>query len=499
MMNSDDLYAFTVTTPLNSIGTSIIRYEIRRYRDIRNLGDNLAYQVLCTHRVIIPNQTSYVPGSINTTAFNSYPAVIANNITIANAVTGAPAPGLINYSPRTLNSAIVTSTNQSGGSSNAASQQHTSGSSTSQSNSFGASASIGFFGELLTGGLSVDYQHGWGSEKSESNTAGSEIARNKERSSGESMSVKDWGCYSYTDVKDQTPTWVWGQEYPWDVIQFRNSTSGSQITLPEFVQAALYDGIQVYPPSQLSLFGVDFTMKSLWIVEPPATALTQTETVSLTHTTNYYTASHSVLNGKLQASINSAKTISYTSPAIDLSTYALDPILTGNSGNDAVIGFAANKLIIQPAPEANFKAISSANNLQVTGTGFQFTGSGIGSTMSASFTGGAAATLKIQFKIVDDKNDYTLFLKHWNGVPAGCTLSIVINGDTQNPIVKHVDALEAQGGDNNMTSISLRNHDFASIDYHDYLNYGLNTIAITITPNDPSNSVYVLKAIAISS
>jgi hypothetical protein len=63
-------------------------------------------------------------------------------------------------------------------------------------------------------------------------------------------------------------------------------------------------------------------------------------------------------------------------------------------------------------------------------------------------------------------------------------LSIVLNGDVANPIKKYINAQEGKGGDDNVISIALRNLDFASVDYHDYQQLGLNCAAIAIEPID---------------
>jgi len=90
-------------------------------------------------------------------------------------------------------------------------------------------------------------------------------------------------------------------------------------------------------------------------------------------------------------------------------------------------------------------------------------------------------------------------MKHWKIDATAIMLTMVINGDTNNPVVKYVDALEAEGGENNLLTIALRNQDFASIDYHDYLQLGLNSIQITIQPVDGvyAGSGYQMRAISI--
>lgn len=524
MINTKDLYTFNQNVPLvdtttsTTIGTAIITYEIRRYKDLRNLGNRLAYQIMCTQRIIIPNQTPYIPGGQDILGFFNYPAIITNNIKIMPADGGVLE--LIAYSPRTINSAISTSSSSDNGIISSISHQHTSGSSTSQSNSFGASASLGFFGDLPTGNISVDASHSWGSGNSQSASSGSGTSNSSQNSSNDAMTVKDWACYSYLDPGDTTPTWIWGQEYPWDVIQFRNQNGGLNIELPMFIQSLLSDGLQPLPPSQLSLFGVDFTMKSVWIVDPA-----DTDTASITHQMQYYTASHQLNSTNLVATISAPLSFSYTSPAIDLCVYGLDPILHINANNVAIIGFIPNKFITLPAAAAihsaaivapvPFKIISSNNNILIQDTtpyssALTISDAGAGFAASetaliANFTPNCTSLqITLNFKVIDTINNYMLFMKHWKTGTTGVMLTILLNDDITaanpaNPIVKYVDASEAEGGENNMLSLALRNLNYGSVDYHDFIQLGLNTIQITITPigGAYNDCGYQIRAISI--
>jgi hypothetical protein len=74
----------------------------------------------------------------------------------------------------------------------------------------------------------------------------------------------------------------------------------------------------------------------------------------------------------------------------------------------------------------------------------------------------------------------------------------LINNIEGNTIIKYVDALEAEGGENNLLSISLRDQNFGSIDFYDYLQLGLNSVQVTIeaiTPN--ADCCYEIRAISI--
>lgn len=507
MINTKDLYCYATAQPIGSTGQSLIQYEIHRYRDTRSLENRLAYLVICTHRVLIPNGTPYQVGA-NSAAFagySNYPAAVTNSFT----VTASPASTECSISlrelfPRTLNASISTSLDTQSGSSSSSSTQQASGSSTSQSNTFGVSLSAGFFGELPVGNIGIDYQHSWGSGTFNSTSSGTGAGQQSGSSSGETMSVKDWSSYGQSDATGRIPSWIWGQSYPWDVILYNQSQDGTNIVLPPFVQSRMMTTVTggtpesptyitfAMPPSQLSLFGLDFTMKASWLIDFP-NGVTAPETIQIAHGLNYFTANHSVTGSgptaSLSAQINSGVPAPFTSPPLDLSTYALDPILDIKSG--AAINFMSPNLFTYPptASGGAFKILSAANNLQVTGSGFA-------PNMTSDFALGPTA-LSVQFKILDAVNEYSLLFHHWIGTTGSpVSLSIAVNGNP--PVAIFVDAQEGQGNQGNVSTINLRDLNFSSVNFHDYLQLGLNTIAITVTPVNPDGSnLYTLSALAI--
>ena len=83
----------------------------------------------------------------------------------------------------------------------------------------------------------------------------------------------------------------------------------------------------------------------------------------------------------------------------------------------------------------------------------------------------------------------------------GVMLTLTINGDTDNAITKYVDAAEAEGGENNITTIALRNQNYASVNYHDYLQLGLNAIQIDIQPigkQYTADCAYQIRAVSVA-
>jgi hypothetical protein len=494
MIKESDLYTCTLQSPLTvndvAYGTAYTRYEVRQVTDIRNLTEVKAYRIACTQRLVIPNPNSFSLTPSNSTSFDNYPALLSAQFELVGQTSSNVR--LLNYSPRTINTTITASANQSEGQNQSYSRQHTTGSSTSQTNTFGYSASIGFFGEDPTGSFGMDQSNSTTTEQSTSNTTGIDRGRSSERGDSDSMSVKDWASYVYLDAGNTTPTWVWGQEYPWDVIQYRYCPTDNNVELPAFIVARLFDQPDnptlVFPPSQLSLFGIDFTMKAVWQVDLPSTIGEQT--ISIAHTVYYLSGSHGISNGQPSVTLDPAPMqTTVSSPTLDLTLLGLDPIRDGSAQNGAVIGFIPSKFVVPPSSGSAFKVLSDANNLQVSGAGFD-------SPMLTTFANGAVS-LRVQFKIVDGRYAYTLFMKHWKTSDNGCTLSFVFNGDTANPVIRHIDWQEGEGGEDNLSSIVMRNKDYTSIDYHDYLVMGLNTVDITITPDNSAAAGYFLRALAV--
>lgn len=491
VINASDVHKAIFQAPLaeggTSYGTTYTTYDVRQVTDVRNLSEERTYVVTCAQRVVIPNPTVFdlTPGSEN--GFSEYPALLSSQFQIIG--TSDYAARLLTYAPRTLNTTIMATSNESQGKNQSFTRQHTAGSSVSQTNTYGGSVSLGFSGEDPTGSVSEEFSHSDTVEHSTSDTTGSDQGASSERGATDAMSIKDWGAYAYLDAANLVPTWLWGQEYPWDVIQYRYCPKDNQVELPEFVLCRLFDDAtaptQAFPPSQLSLFGIDFTMKAAWQVTLPADLSKQS--LALEHRLAYVSASHGLEEGAPVVTLNPTPVPFEIKPSpLDLTLLGLDPVqLPG-----PVIGFIPDKFIVPPAAGEPFKIIADTNTMQVTGKGFD-------SAMSTSFADGSATVL-VQFKILDAVTEYGLFLKHWKTTENGCSLSMVFNGDTANPVIRHVDTMESEGGDENLTSVILRNTDYAAADYHDYLVMGLNSVEITITPDDPAQPAgYLLRAIAL--
>ena len=498
-----DLYTQVVNTPIDSSGAvpgqTIIQYEVREYTDTRNSTETKSYVVTCTQRLILPNPNPYTPSAGNTLGFREYPALVTNNIAISDPNGVIQDIMLLNYTPRTLNTAV--STNQSSGQSSdlSVSQQYTAGSSTAQTNSYGVSSSVGFFGDAPTGGISASSETSETTERSFSLSDGNAVDHGSQLSNSNSMSIKDWGSYSSINPLGTSSskfpctslTWVWGQEYPWNVIKLKNTDSNGNVVLPAYVSQRLYDGTQVYPPSELSLFGVDFVCKASWLITPNA-GEAQSEEITFNHNLTYGAASHFLAGEALTVNLSTnGEPFTYSSSVVDLAVLALDPIRSTDR-HAAIIGFVLNQFDVPPTPKNSaFSITAEANNLLVRGQGF----TGI---MTTDFSSPETVQMTAYFKIVDSASDISLSLKHWVLDSTPCTLTIVVNGNSDATITKFVDAPEVGSGGDNVMVIALRKKDFTSVDYCDYLQMGLNTIEITLSPvGSSSTTTYSLLAMAV--
>jgi hypothetical protein len=425
---------------------------------------------------------------------------------------------LLNYSPQTVNTKVQSSGTQgsSTGATSGSSASSTIGSSTAQTNSYGSSVSAGLsgMGDAISPSVSAtaNYEHSSTVTHEQSATVGTEQSHTKsdDLSNSASMSIKDWGAYSLVNPTNKNPSWTFGQEYPWDVIQCRrtngNVKGGSnqkEIVIPTEMIVRLYDGVSLYPPSSLSMFGLNFVMKACWLITLDDDSPAQIE---IDHTVNYFAGSHVLTVGNPSVIAvfmdptpvilnddgdgNSAKT------TLDLDLMALDPL--GAQAKAAIIGFIPSKFIVEPAPEKNgtapvpFQIVSTTNDLMIVDTtdysaitpaddsaGFAASETAMTANFGPTIT---ALQITMYFKVIDLVDDYTLFMKHWKTGATGVSLTLVINGDTNSAITKYVDSLEAEGGEKNLLSVRLRNQDYASIDYHDYLQLGLNSIQVTLKP-----------------
>lgn len=515
MLTAKDLYCYTakneiVNSKFTPIGETVITYEIHRYRDVRNLANTLTYVVICTQRILIPNAKAYQPGVINNkrNGYFNYPAAVSNSFQLDCGGSDPHSLILHEFFPRTLNASVSTGLETQTDDSSSSTVQQSRGSSTSQCNTFGVSVSDGMFGELPVACIGFDAQQSWSSSNFKSSSSGTGAGYQSGASSSASMSIKDWSAYGQVDTSGKVPTWVWAQGYPWDIVLYNQESALNPpyVALPPFVQSRLVTtitdnaGVPVsyaMPPSDLSLFGIDFTMKASWLIAFPE-GVKKSECIEVAHALQYFTASHFVQGSSAPPTVNAEishdTSWSWESPKLELSLYALDPILSLASG--AAVNFACPALFTYPpSKDSAFKIVSAANNLQVTGDRFS---SDMTAKPPKSGELAEPPTVTISFKIVDTSNEYALVLHHWTA-SAGETVSLAISVNRYPPITVLVDQPQGQGGQGNFSVIALRDLDYASVNFHDYLNVGRNTITITIVrpSGSPDSTLYTLSAIAI--
>lgn len=498
------------------IGSDVVTYRIVKLVNTKNLTVTDTYSVTVKHRVLVRGSDWKLGGNFQKSGFSNYPMLLSVDSGIIAVSDKDVKINIKKIFPKTINANVEQSSNLSTGSSDSQSNQTTSGSSSSNINTFGVDVSFGFFGELPVGSVGFQYSHGWEDSHSQSTTVGLARATDVQATSGNEMSVKDWSAYASVRNLDQTSAdfigeyiqWNWGQTYPWNIFDYNETVSNSNILLPEDVVARLlYYGASdtksterniLLPPSDLSLFGLDFTMAAEWHITFPRN-LTSIETLKFQHEVKVVHGSHNKTepSGGGQGDLNTSLTSGYTNRMLQtnpmaISEYALIPLLEGQRSGTG-IGFQSNLFDIPPVSAATaFKIRSRGNDLLVTGQGFE-------PVMSAAFPqgyAGSGATLNIGFKVVDVSSRYALILKHWIGYESG-NIVLVCNVNGNKTVINVADQ-EGQGSLNNLSQLELRNYDLKSPNFHDYLVLGWNEIAIQIKPLDSAvASVYVISALSV--
>ena len=538
MFKTKDPHLFTNTCTLikgpDKIGSFYSQYHVVSYDDVQLNGaasvdksKNRKFMVTCTQWINVYNKAGLAISpdpTADPNSYSNYPVMVNSNVNFKNV------PGLtiqlLDYSPQTLNTKVQSSSTSGLAAEDTKSTTltNTVGSVLSGTNSFNSNITVGTTDTLSE---SFDGSITYSGDTSKTTSSDMSSRRSNDTSSSSAMSIKDWGAYALVNPNNKNPSWTFGQEYPWDAIDCRKSngvvnpgnSNQIQVNIPASMAMRLYDGQTLYPPSQLSLFGFSFVMKALWLVTLDNNA---EDEVTLDHAINYFSGSHAV-TGTGPAATASAymdqlpavlgvDTNESLSSTIDLPLMALDTL--GWEGKPAIIGFIPRRFVVLPNPATGtsdatlFKIISSANNLLVEDTtqypspcdpGAGFTS--YETYLAANFSPNCLVLqMTVYFKVIDTANYYTLYLKHWKTDVTGVKLTLVINNDANMTITKYVDSIEAEGGENNLLSIVLRDLDYSSVDYHDYLQLGLNSIQITI---EPIGGVYVagcgyqLRAISV--
>lgn len=514
------------------IGTISLEYQVSLYEDVQGFGPvsvvkpkRQKFILGCTQRISIYNQSGLdVSPSDDLNAYLNYPAMLQTGIVPVD--TEGPEFILIDYSPQTVNTQVESSISQglNQGNSVSNSQSTSVGSSVSETNSYGTSVSASY-GTISGVSATATYEHSSTVSHEKSSTAGIDTSSStgRETSNAASMSMKDWGAYALVNPNNRAPIWTFGQEYPWDAIACRQCDSTEtndfninqvELIVPNAQLSRLYNGGCLYPPSELSVFGINFVMKSSWMVVVDNSVSDQ---ITLNHIINYFQGSH-VLDEVIDPNDENVPVTVYMDQApivvsgddpdalettLDLNFMALSPL--GVLSNSATIGFIPSKFIVKPDATQRFKIISTTNDLLIQDTsdttgGFTASDTSLTATLSDSCP---ELKMTVYFKVIDSITTYTLYMKHWKTQSTGVVVTLTINNDPDNPddsivLTQYVDALEAEGGEGNLLAITLRNQSFASVDYHDYLQLGLNSIDISIKPITPGTPCgYQIRAISV--
>jgi hypothetical protein len=502
------------------IGNVYFEYQASLYEDVQGYGPvsvvrpKIQKFILdCTQRINIYNQSGLnVSPDSEKNSYVDYPAMLQTGV---RPVTEGVEFILMDYSPQTVNTQVESSLSQglTQGSSTSNSQSTSVGSSVSETNSYGTSVSASY-GSMSGATATASYEHSSTVSHEKSSTVGSDVSNSsgRETSNAASMSMKDWGAYALVDPFDHTPVWTFGQEYPWDAISCRKCDKGEvyhnqvKLIIPDAQLSRLYNGGCLYPPSELSVFGINFVMKASWMV---VVSNSMPDEVALEHTINYFQGSHILDGGNVNVYMNQAPIIvSGEDPdafdtTLNLNFMALSPL--GVLSNNAIIGFIPNKFIVKPGADQRFKIISTTNDMLIQDTSDTTGGFTASETSLTAVLSDTCPELKmtVYFKVIDSTSVYTLYMKHWKTQSTGVVLTLTINNNPDNPedtivITQYVDALEAEGGEGNLLAITLRNQNFSSVDYHDYLQLGLNSIDISIKPITPGGACgYQIRAISI--
>lgn len=507
MFNQKDLHRVRQYAPITSTtsssatppvitthqhGICVIDYDVQRYVDTRNLTRKVSYMIQCTLRSTIPNKAAFALPSTTVTEYKDYPIMLSHTISLVDKETQLSEIQLADYAPKTINAAISRSDASENSSGLTIVNSHSSGSADSQTNSYSVGASLGFYGKAVTGDINGSLSHSDTQTTSSSGTFSEDYTSDQQSSHQDTMSIKDWGAYAQLDVGREKPSWIWAQEYPWNVLTYNSPTTGStsNIQLPAFVQQRMIQNEQVLPPSHLSMLGIDFVAKAAWFVVPTEGMIPND--INVLVDMNYVQGMHKKgsTNKSIAATLTQHTIVPITSGTLDLPLLALGPIKIVNAARKfAVIGFVPNKFDVAPSGSNTFQITSDANDVIVRGQGFN-------GLLSTDFSAGSVV-INVYFKIDESNTDVSLMLKHWCKNTVGAELSIVVNGNTSNPILRQVNVLEGQTGAVRTEEISLRYMDFNSVDYCDLLVMGLNTLTITVTQPTAAGCIYELHALAI--
>ncbi|TIU42864.1 MAG: hypothetical protein E5W28_00525, partial [Mesorhizobium sp.] len=238
--------------------------SVERVNDV--VAQRQGYLVTCSVRLRVEGIPMHVPGA-QSASYDNYPALATSQLSFIGFDPSSDVE-LLHYSPKTVNSS--TQSTKTGGTSenNGTEIQHTTGSSVSTTNSYGANIQLGMQGEVPTGDVGGHFDHSDTTEHSQSDLTGTTHNLGVDAAASTTVTIKDWASFARVGESTQSVLWCWGQESPWNVIRYHDkiTDSANDIALPDHIAALLADNKVVTPPSELAMFGIDFTSQARWII-----------------------------------------------------------------------------------------------------------------------------------------------------------------------------------------------------------------------------------------
>ncbi|UNK48538.1 hypothetical protein MNR01_12350 [Lysobacter sp. S4-A87] len=494
---TSELHAQDYPYSLSANGDVRLKLFVFKRISTVNLESRVVYLIRAALKVSIynPKGININPGPM--TEYKDYPALFSFTKTLTSKVAAEKNNfRLLSYAPITVNSAINTSRSDSHDQQLTNSTQQSVGSSTSQTNSFGVNVQGGVMMDMPMWSVGFSYEHAYAEAQSRENAQASGTSTGQQLGNVDSFSIKDWGIYASSNQTNLQAGWVCAQEYPWDVLQFRSVTGGTgDIEMPRPILDRMLIDDCVLPPSQLSLFGTDFTFTSDWSFTPTEENVDMdTPLVALSVDTAYMLGSHERTGTSppyslaFKLSTPARDTKEFTLTWWELECLALNALVPGR--NDASLNL--EKLPAKRFPTTTPLTVTSpTNTLLCVAKGFT-----AGMVADVATT---PATYHLAFKVTDTVGEVSLYLKHWKHDAAAVRLDIKVN-EFDLP-AQYVDAKQGVGGMSNRTQIILRSVDYMAEDFCDYLKVGLNEIKVTVSTAEsppPATARYCLAAIVVS-
>lgn len=476
--------------------------------------ENDIYLLNVTQRVIYFNKNSILtPITDTTNEYLDYPVLLNAQLNVHVPLEGGVDATIQDYSPKIINTEVSKSE------SNSNAQGETTGS--TKSSTTGNSSSISVSGGYSSaGGMHIDVSKTIGYDESNTESAEQSTSYNSEKSSGISMAVEDWGSFASINTLQDSQrgiTWNFGQQNPWNALIYKKITDpkkslGKQVelALPNYITQRLIDNGVVLPPSGLSLNGFDFSMEGNFIIKINDQLI---EKITVEHVFKLSKGSHKIDHNKIEVYRDESPI--FLTPAqqpgavthvteIPAALLALRPV--GQVFDAAIVGFNKKSFDLLPNQSHGFKIRSLENDILIKSSSLVFDGNSPFSTsknMLCMTIGEQDVTFDIYFKIADSTKNYKITFKHWlqeqiDSQCSGAEMQVLVNDDSDSKMTKYVKDVMQEGGENNILTLSLRNLDYTTIDFHNYLKIGLNKISITVKKAEACQDVkYAINAISI--